>query len=84
MNCEHEWIESIRCAQCGQAIESRIAVGRMLEEARKELAELRAKFAGPRCEVCGSLCLDLAKDELGQCPDCAQLGREIAAAGVHT
>jgi hypothetical protein len=56
----------------------------MLEEARKELAELRAKFAGPRCEVCGSLCLDLAKDELGQCPDCAQLGREIAAAGVHT
>ena len=49
-----------------------------------QIEELKAKFAGPRCEVCGSLCIDLAKDEYGQCPDCAQLGREIAAAGVHT
>lgn len=48
-----------------------------------ELDALKAKFAGPRCEVCGNLCIDLAKDEDGQCPDCSQLAREIAAAGVH-
>lgn len=33
MSCQHEWTESIRCSKCGQAIESRIAVGRQLDAA---------------------------------------------------
>lgn len=27
----------------------------------------------PRCSVCGNLCVDIAKDEHGACPDCSEL-----------
>lgn len=33
MSCLHEWAESIRCSRCGQAIESRIELGRQLDAA---------------------------------------------------
>lgn len=33
MSCQHEWTESIRCSRCGQAVESRIEVGRQLDAA---------------------------------------------------
>ena len=45
MSCEHEWIESIRCAKCGQAIESRIAVGRELDEALDLLYRWQREYA---------------------------------------
>jgi len=59
-----------------------VAVMRATITALREHAEaLAAKFAGPRCELCGNLCVDLAKDENGYCPDCSGLAGEIASAG---
>ncbi len=53
-----------------QALASKDAV---IAEQRAELERLKAKFAGPRCDICGNLCVDLAKDEHGRCPDCSAL-----------
>jgi hypothetical protein len=40
----------------------------------EDVEALLARFAGPRCECCGSLCIDAAKDEQGFCPDCSSIG----------
>lgn len=41
------------------------------------------RFAGPRCVLCGNLCVDAAKDESGYCPDCAELAGDIESSGHH-
>lgn len=63
-----------------EALASKDAV---IAEQRAELERLKDKFSGPRCDLCGNLCVDAAKDEAGLCPDCSLMAQQIALAGYH-
>lgn len=42
------------------------------ELAAEIVVALNAYRGGPRCECCGDLCVDAAKDVRGFCPRCAE------------
>lgn len=54
-------------------INDRVRLGNEVDRLRAEKATLEGRLAGPRCSLCESLCVDLAKDERGWCPKCVEL-----------
>lgn len=54
-----------------------VQMNKTLNEANQRLAKrlrwAEGRLAGPRCECCASLCVDLAKDERGFCPSCSSI-----------
>lgn len=54
------------------------SVRTLIEERQREAGNRLVQ--GPRCECCGNLCVDLAKDESGNCPDCSELVRATGGA----
>lgn len=39
----------------------------------QKMVRIIDSFAGPRCAICRNLCVDIAKDDDGRCPDCSAI-----------
>jgi hypothetical protein len=50
----------------------------LIAKALRIINDLSGRLAGPRCECCSNLCVDLAKDEQGLCPSCSSIAEPIA------